>query len=439
MMEYPGNDPCSHNMERVLVCVDYPGKVLNPEKAIETLGGSEEVSKAFNGDKKRLEIRFNPENVYCRKATGEKVSGTGMLIKIRAKTNAQTGKKEIQDASIAGITHEIHQFNNLMDYGYIPLQKVKGGSIECIYPNIVPSGILESNYIETNKNVPLFLPPPIFSRIDTPQTGLFKKQEQTEAGTSDNVIGVLRSRRKNYATCITFSITDPVPQKPHKSAFDSITLKVISQEKIDAVKETFKTRPIWTRLGLIENSKVSAENVKAILPIVAYYYSSGPWRTCWIRFGYDPRKDFEARIYQPIDFRFKAVPGTKRENTKNKRERLNKKHLEGNSSVFTEDTIPETRLTFYQYCDIQVPRIQENLLKMSPVGIECDEKRGWLPQEFQDQTRDIMTEIVKSNFKQVYQKELMDYESTIADDEIYEVEEELDEELDDESRMDADD
>lgn len=44
-MEYPGDDPSAHNIEKLLVCVDYPGKVLNPEKAIETLGGLEEVSK----------------------------------------------------------------------------------------------------------------------------------------------------------------------------------------------------------------------------------------------------------------------------------------------------------------------------------------------------------------------------------------------------------
>lgn len=44
-MEYPGDDPTAHNIEKLLVCIDYPGKVVNPDKAIETLGGLEEVSK----------------------------------------------------------------------------------------------------------------------------------------------------------------------------------------------------------------------------------------------------------------------------------------------------------------------------------------------------------------------------------------------------------
>lgn len=44
-MEYPGDDPSSHNIENLLVCVDYPGKVVNVDKALETLNGIEEISK----------------------------------------------------------------------------------------------------------------------------------------------------------------------------------------------------------------------------------------------------------------------------------------------------------------------------------------------------------------------------------------------------------
>lgn len=390
----------------------------------------------FSNEKKHLEVRFNPENIYCRKATGEKVSGTGMLLKVRVKKNPKSGVKEVQETSIMGISQETHQFNNLMDYNYIPLQKVKG-NLECIYNQIVPSGILPSSYIEENKNVPLFLPPPVFSRIEIPQTGLFKKPEVSEGSSKDeNVIGINRSRRKNYATCTRFTMTDQIPAKPHKFAFDSFTLKVVSQEKIDAVRQTFVTRPVWTRLGLIENSKVSAVDVKTILPILAYYYSSGPWRPCWVRFGYDPREDFEARKYQPLDFRYKGISLTKRESNK-------KESVDGNSSIFTEDTIPDTKLTFYQYCDVQVPKIQELLNKVTKHGAKCDEKRGWLPQGFQEQCREIMGEIVKSNFMKVYQRELVDFESTVADDDLDDGEEDLEDDeifdVPESDKMDVDD
>lgn len=29
----------------------------------------------------------------------------------------------------------------------------------------------------------------------------------------------------------------------------------------------------------------------------------GPWRGSWVKYGYDPRKDPEARKYQILDFR----------------------------------------------------------------------------------------------------------------------------------------
>ena len=33
---------------------------------------------------------------------------------------------------------------------------------------------------------------------------------------------------------------------------------------------------------------------------------TGPWRSLWIRFGYDPRKRPEAKIYQVLDFRIRC-------------------------------------------------------------------------------------------------------------------------------------
>lgn len=33
---------------------------------------------------------------------------------------------------------------------------------------------------------------------------------------------------------------------------------------------------------------------------------TGPWRSLWVRFGYDPRKHPEAKIYQVLDFRIRC-------------------------------------------------------------------------------------------------------------------------------------
>jgi hypothetical protein len=43
----------------------------------------------------------------------------------------------------------------------------------------------------------------------------------------------------------------------------------------------------------------------------AFYFGYGPFRTLWIKNGYDPRKDPESRMYQMMDFR---IPRAVREN-----------------------------------------------------------------------------------------------------------------------------
>lgn len=43
---------------------------------------------------------------------------------------------------------------------------------------------------------------------------------------------------------------------------------------------------------------------------MAYHFVNGPWRPLWVRYGYDPRKDPKARIYQTFDFRVREI-GTK--------------------------------------------------------------------------------------------------------------------------------
>lgn len=50
----------------------------------------------------------------------------------------------------------------------------------------------------------------------------------------------------------------------------------------------------------------------------------------------------------------------------------------------------------FQYCDVHVPKIQEMLDKIpTPLsGAICNEKTGWLPPNFDDNCREILTETI---------------------------------------------
>lgn len=135
-----------------------------------------------------------------------------------------------------------------------------------------------------------------------------------------------------------------------------------------------------------------------------------------MRFGYDPRKDFESRYYQQFDYRLRTqvgckdlvdlkrtnkihVPSTKPVKQSITDREIAKKQEVIYSPYFEIGSLPQSRQCIYQYCDIRVPKIQEMLDKIpTPAsGATCNEKSGWLPIGFDDLCRDIMSVIIKEH------------------------------------------
>jgi hypothetical protein len=83
---------------------------------------------------------------------------------------------------------------------------------------------------------------------------------------------------------------------------------------------------------------------------------------------------------------------------------------------------------FYQFCDIHLPKIQEMLDRLISNDAVCNEKRGWLPIGFDDQCRDILTEIVKENYQNVFKRNLPDEQEAEQQEEEYENEENISDE-----------
>ncbi len=75
---------------------------------------------------------------------------------------------------------------------------------------------------------------------------------------------------------------------------------------------------------------------------IAYCVTRGPYRGSFIKYGYDPRKEPEARMYQTIDIR----------QAKTRR----KDHQAKETHIFDGKTLVDT--TVIQLCDITDPEIQ---------------------------------------------------------------------------------
>jgi len=65
--------------------LQYPGKVVNTNNALDTLGGMGSVSHVFSSRNKKLHLKFRPEDPYCNSISGDGYSTCGLIICVRRK------------------------------------------------------------------------------------------------------------------------------------------------------------------------------------------------------------------------------------------------------------------------------------------------------------------------------------------------------------------
>ena len=207
---------------------------------------------------------------------------------------------------------------------------------------------------------------------------------------------------------------------------------------LNEVHEAFKNQPIWTKTGLSAVTGQPLERLKFILPTVAYYFTSGPWRNQWVRFGYDPRQDISSGIYQTLDYRVRLEGGAKLkvrakrsyanyilpyQSTNPSKSRTStiirealvgsdqnkpigdhvpaldiEKDIKRSNYIFEKGVIPPCRQMFYQYKDIKLEEAQnlvKSKIKKSAQDIQsCSERNGWFEPGLDAGLREIMTKSI---------------------------------------------
>ncbi|KAJ9599307.1 hypothetical protein L9F63_010221 [Diploptera punctata] len=479
-----------HNFDKQLVLVEYPGVVENEEKAIRTLGGLHNISTTYSLRNRRLELRFRPDDAFSKPACGDRHKTLSFLMKVKLRrkkkkddnsSNYNSGEESdssselytgdssgIIDCSIAisGRVETAYRFKNLCDFQFLPMDKEFGthGPTVCKYTNLVPIGLPTSSWLAGD--APYFLPPATFSRMDTMQQYLYRKETADDNTTPPNIIGRTRRRRSGHAVFVTFDVPE-IPKKPRPIALKLLRLKFLNGVHYETVKKIFEDRPVWSKNALIFLTKYTSEQLKYLLPSVAYYFVTGPWRIMWVRFGYDPRADPTAIKYQTLDYRLRTVGGLKTK-VKAKRSYCNyllpyksspscrpkvavitkenlqlektddkqneNKCLSDTMYIFHPETVPPSRQMFYQYCDIYAPEIQEMLEKLPapPPGAQCHERLGWLPSGMDDRCREIINKIITDILKEQTGVQSASLEEKSSKDDQGESEEEIDYEEDDE-------
>ncbi|XP_023023498.2 general transcription factor IIIC subunit l(2)37Cd [Leptinotarsa decemlineata] len=414
-----------YNLSNELVRIEYPGLVKNASKAIKTLGGMSGIEMAASNSRIKLELHFHPENKYNKPSFADRDLNPGLLVRVKE----SQGKV---DYDIVGYTGVNFKFNKMCEFQYLPLVPTKNFSeeeVEYIYDKIIPHKIPDLEYFcaKDNAEQPLYSLPSGFSRYDYQNTLYLKAGEKfcLDTNTRPELFRMFdhrKPRNRLPTTCITkvIRVLDSnveIPTEPYPGTMELIKARKY-EDAYEDVKKLFEEKPMLTKIEIRHKTGITMDMSKIILPAVAYFCSARPWRMVWARFGYNPLKDVNSRVYQILDFRIRSKAGTtikvnaKRPYTKQlgvlaslpkkvsssgcSSEDKNQDFLEERSYILSPEYIPPARQMFYQFCNIKIPEIQEMFQRLPKLSShqKLDPKTGWLPMNFIEQCREIANKYV---------------------------------------------
>lgn len=219
---------------------------------------------------------------------------------------------------------------------------------------------------------------PAISKQSVPQNYNFEGNPQAKLvaaklQTDEGAVAFLRFK----------DISDPPSQPTASVLAQSADPSSEALALLHKVQQLFQERPVWQRASLedaLALGPLPAWRLAAALRLVSYLFLDGPWRKCYVRFGFDPRKELSARPLQMIDFRdpfFKTEEGARASTTENRNIDIHFRRA------------PTNRSQLYQLCDIEDPAIQALLNASSKVD-EADPHTGWLTEVELDAIRNQM-------------------------------------------------
>ncbi len=193
----PSSDQANSNSSSPLVCIEYPGKVNNVDRMVETLGGSDNVARVCQETNRRMELRFRPDDVFCKPTCGERVKQTAFLLKVKRMRRKRDSKKDGRQfkmkTEILGAVETTFKFSNLCDFQYLPVERSAedGDAYKAVYRSAhFANRLVDTSWLELNRSqeegggggqeqstskTVSFLPPAAFSRMDQPQDYQYRR------------------------------------------------------------------------------------------------------------------------------------------------------------------------------------------------------------------------------------------------------------------------
>ncbi|XP_029371301.1 general transcription factor 3C polypeptide 5 [Echeneis naucrates] len=436
----PGNSSTVPLRDTRLVCVEYPAVINDVDRMLDSLGGEKTVSKTFAHPNRRLELRYRPQDPFCHCLCGNRFPSSNLLLRVRRRVRKKDPKDAEIHMEVLGIIGTTYKFQGLADFQCLAVH-LEGGKEVSLYDKIILRQTENQEFFE--QPMPYFLPPAIFSRLDSPVDYFYRPDvyQNQMCISKKNFIGLNRARRPHNAIFVSFNDAT-VPTECIEAArvnWRRVCVKDSDKDAEEKMKKMFESRPIWSRNAVKANINIHPDKLKLLLPLFAYYMVTGPWRSLWVRLGFDPRKNKDAKKYQMLDFRIRC--STKHGYSlsdipvKAKRSALNYSlpitvnkagpqpasvmdlpaqegpsssrdvtpmtyQLMESSYIFREGMLPPHRQMFYQLCDLHVESIKQVIEQNSGTEEVCNERDGWCVVGTTDKLRDMITAMIKKVFRE---------------------------------------
>lgn len=444
-----------------LLMVEYPGFVKNVDKALATMGGLETIEKVSKSDKDRLELKFRKKDPLSHPAYGDRSAKKCLVLKLK---KIRKGPSDINceySISVVGKAQTSYCFETLAEFQWLPMQRTnmieqwkskdldEGVKISRTPDSLNPqySSILDDilpvknpfdgTLKQFNPDAPLLLLPAIFSRFDTPRDihqhqPKFRDKElraEFDRQQRNSIIGRTRKKRSTMTYLLNFG--DPVPLKaPDKLVKEREALSSYEHSLVPRLGTCFEKQKVWSKAGICFELNCTLQDIKYTLPLVAYHWLTGPFRTMWCEYGYDPHKEKSSKFLQTLDFRIKnpldqqeysrrsmhqyQLPMRKNPEMRTKKQ-LDLKSvianayspidepLEDSSAAITEamckfrkDSVPPARQLSYQLKDIELDEVQRIIhVNDGKEPTICSRRDGWLRENAINEIRKIMVKSLK--------------------------------------------
>lgn len=460
---------CPSQLEPVLM-IEYPGFVKNVDKALATMGGLSSIEKVSKNEKDRLELKFRKSDPYSHPALGDRNAKKCLVLRLTRRTQQAERSNQEVSIEVIGKVQASYSFDTLAEFQFLPMQRTNmvdifksdelnrgvqwtrtRESLDPKYTSILDDLLpiknpFDGNLKQFNPDAPLLLLPAIFSRFDTPRDvhqcpSKFRSKEmrdEFERQQRNSIIGRTRKKRSTMTYLLNFG--DPVPlQAPEKLVQEREALTNVEHSLVPRLRECFARQKVWSKAAICYDLHCTFQDVKYAIPLVAYHWVNGPFRTLWCEYGYDPHQDKSSKIYQALDFRVKnpldpleysqrsmhqyQLPMRKNPEVKTRKlldlksvisnvhnpvdETLDESslafsHVEMTEAMckFRKDIVPPARQLSYQLKDIELEEVQR--IVHSNDGREpavCSKRDGWLKENSIDEIRKIMLYSLKQTFE----------------------------------------